>query len=461
MKRSREKNYQMDLCSGPILSRVLRFTLPLMLSSLLQLLFNAADIVVVGRFAGDTALAAVGSNSSLINLVTNVFMGLSIGANVLAARSFGAKDDGQLSRTVHTSMLVSILSGGILVLVGLVGGRQFLVWMASPPEVIDQATLYLRIYFLGMPAMMVYNFGAALLRAVGDTRRPLYYLSLAGVVNVLLNLFFVIVLRLDVAGVALATIISQYISSALVVRCLIRESGAIRLELKKLAIDWRVMVQILRIGLPASVQGVVFATSNVVVQSSVNSFGATVVAGNSAAANIEGFVYVAMNAFYQACISFTGQNYGAGNFKRIRRIVFTCMACVAVAGFVTGNGALLFGRQLLGIYTTSPEVVEMGLLRLNIISRLYFICGMMDVMVGALRGIGYSLAPMIVSIVGVCGVRLVWLATVFRMEAWHSTTTIYLSYPISWTITLSVHIICFVVIFRRLWRKHQKLEETT
>ncbi len=454
MKKAERKSYQMDLCSGPVLSRVLRFTLPLMLSSLLQLLFNAADIVVVGRFAGDTALAAVGSNSSLINLVTNVFMGLAIGANVLAARSFGAKDDEQLTRTVHTSMLVSVFAGGILVAVGVIGGRQFLVWMSSPAEVIDQAALYLRIYSLGMPAMMIYNFGAALLRAVGDTRRPLYYLTLAGVVNVVLNLIFVIVFHMGVAGVALATIISQYISCVLVVRCLMKESGAIRLELKKLSIDWTVMRQILRIGLPASVQGIVFATSNVAVQSSVNSFGATVVAGNSAAANIEGFVYVAMNAFYQACISFVGQNYGAGNFKRIRRIVLTCMGCVAVAGFVAGNAALVFGRQLLGIYTTSPEVVEMGLLRLNIISRMYFICGMMDVMVGALRGIGYSMAPMIVSIAGVCGLRLVWLATVFQVPEWHTTTTIYLSYPISWIVTLSVHLICFVVIFRRLRKKH-------
>ena len=279
-----KKSYQMDLSSGPILGKLLRFSLPLMLSSLLQLLFNAADIVVVGRFAGDTALAAVGSNSSLITLITNIFMGLSIGTNVLAARYLGAKDDENLHSTVHTSVLVSLLSGLVLIFVGLVGARQFLVWMASPAEVIDQATLYLRIYFLGMPAMMFYNFGAALLRAAGDTRRPLYYLTLAGVANVALNLVFVIVFRMDVAGVALATIISQYISAALVLRCLLTESGALQLRLKDLHINWNVMGQILRIGLPAGLQGIIFSISNVVIQSSINSFGAVVVAGNSAAA---------------------------------------------------------------------------------------------------------------------------------------------------------------------------------
>ena len=459
MKRTEKKSYQMDLSTGPILGKLLRFSLPLMLSSLLQLLFNAADIVVVGRFAGDTALAAVGSNSSLITLITNIFMGLSIGTNVLAARSLGAKDDAQLHSTVHTSVLVSLLSGLLLIFVGLFGARQFLTWMASPPEVIDQATLYLRIYFLGMPAMMFYNFGAALLRAAGDTRRPLYYLTLAGVANVVLNLIFVIVFRLDVAGVALATIISQYISAVLVMRCLLKESGALRLHLKDLHINWRVMGQILRIGLPAGVQGIIFSISNVVIQSSINSFGAIVVAGNSAAANIEGFVYVSMNAFYQACISFVSQNLGAGKIRRIRRIVLTCVACVAVVGFIVGTAGWIFGEQLLGIYTTSEEVVRMGMLRLDVICRLDFICGIMDVMVGALRGIGYSLAPMIVSVVGVCGLRLLWLATVFQMPQWHTTTGIYLSYPVSWIITIAAHVACFVVLYRRLKKKYAHLED--
>ena len=459
MKRSLKKSYQMDLSTGPILGKLLRFTLPLMLSSLLQLLFNAADIVVVGRFAGDTALAAVGSNSSLITLITNIFMGLSIGTNVLAARSLGAKDDEQLHSTVHTSVLVSLLSGLLLIFVGLVGARQFLTWMASPPEVIDQATLYLRIYFAGMPAMMFYNFGAALLRAAGDTRRPLYYLTLAGVVNVALNLVFVIVFHMDVAGVALATIISQYVSAALVMRCLLTESGALKLRLKDLHINWRVMGQILRIGLPAGVQGIIFSISNVVIQSSINSFGAIVVAGNSAAANIEGFVYVSMNAFYQACISFVSQNLGAGKIRRIRRIVVICVACVAAVGFAVGTLGWIFGEQLLSIYTTSEEVVEMGMLRLDVICRLDFICGIMDVMVGALRGIGYSLAPMIVSVVGVCGLRLLWLATVFQVPEWHTTTMIYLSYPVSWIITIAAHVTCFVLLYRRLKKKHPE-EET-
>ncbi len=459
MERVKETRYQMELTSGSILKKLLRFALPLMCSSVLQLLFNAADTVVVGRFAGDHSLAAVGSNGSLINLMVNLFVGLSIGANVLAARSFGAKDEEGVRKTVHTAMLISPLGGALLTLIGLIGARQFLVWMSSPPEVLELAAVYLRIYFLGMPAMCVYNFGAALLRAVGDTRRPMYYLIISGVINVVLNLIFVIALHMDVAGVGLATVISQVVSAVLVVRCLMRERGPVHLDLRALRIDWGVMRQILRIGLPAGVQGMLFSISNVTIQSSINSFGATVVAGNAAASNIEGFVYVAMNAFYQAAISFTSQNYGAGNFKRIRRAVLLCLACVVVCGAALGNLAYCFGRQLLSIYSSSPEVIEVGLNRLSVIATTYFLCGIMDVMVGALRGIGYSVAPMIVSVVGVCGLRLAWLATVFQVEQFHTTTTVYLSYPISWILTASVHIICFLVAFHRVRRQAGQLRE--
>lgn len=440
------------MCSGSVLSKMLLFALPLMCSSILQLLFNAADIVVVGRFAGDNALAAVGSNTALINLLTNIFVGLSVGSNVLTAQYYGAKKGSDLKETVHTSMLLSIYSGVLLTVIGLVGARGLLELMQAPPEVLELAVLYLRIYFLGMPSMMVYNFGSAILRAVGDTKRPLYYLLGAGIVNVALNLFFVIACHMGVAGVGIATVISQTISALLVVRCLVREQGGIHLELKELAISKEKLGRIMQIGLPAGFQGTVFSLSNVVIQSAVNSFGNVAVAGNSAAANIEGFVYMAMNAFYQATISFTSQNYGAKEYKRIYRILFAGELFVVITGTLLGNLAVFFGETLLGIYSPSAEVITAGMMRVRIICSVYALCGVMDVLVGALRGIGYSIIPMIVSLVGACGLRLLWIATVFRIPEYHSLTTVYISYPITWTITLTVHAVTFALAARKVLR---------
>lgn len=453
MKNEQIKSYEMDMCNGPILKKMLLFAIPLMCSSVLQLLFNAADIVVVGRFAGDNSLAAVGSNTALISLLTNLFIGLSIGANVLAARYYGAKQEKALSEIVHTSMLLSVYSGIILTVIGLIGAKRILIWMQTPEEVLDLAALYLRIYFIGMTATMIYNFGSAVLRAIGDTKRPLYYLFVAGIINVILNLIFVIVMKLDVAGVALATVISQCISAFLVVRCLMREQGGMKLILKNLHIHKDKFASILKIGLPAGFQGIVFSLSNVVIQSSVNLFGATVMAGNSAAANIEGFVYFAMNAFYQATISFTSQNMGAKNYERINKIVLVGEMCVTVTGIVLGNLMVLGGESLLGFYSSSPEVIEAGMHRLRVISATYALCGMMDVMVGALRGIGYSVMPMIVSLIGACGLRLLWLATIFQVDRFHNVFIIYLSYPITWLITLSVHIICFIWARRKITKQ--------
>lgn len=449
---SKTKQYEMDMCSGPILRKMLMFALPLMLSSILQLLFNAADIVVVGKFAGDNSLAAVGSNTALINLLTNLFIGLSIGANVVAARHYGAKAWDDLRRTVHTAMLLSMLSGALLVL-GVIGAEQMLIWMQTPEEVLPLATVYLRIYFLGMISTMVYNFGSALLRAVGDTKRPLYFLLCAGIINVILNLLFVIGFQMDVMGVAIATVISETVSALLVLRCLVKEKGGIHLELRAMRIDRKKMLQILRIGLPAGFQGVVFALSNVVIQSSVNIFGNIVVAGNSAAANLEGFVYMAMNAFYQTTLSFVSQNYGAGEQKRINRIVLLGEACVIVTGTLLGNMVVFFGNDLLQIYSNNPEVIAAGMVRLHYISMIYALCGIMDVMVGALRGIGYSIMPMIVSIVGVCVLRLIWLATVFQIPEFHKIETVYLSYPVTWILTSLVYIVFFVWIRIRSARK--------
>ena len=439
--------------SGPILRKMLMFALPLMLSSILQLLFNAADIVVVGKFAGDNSLAAVGSNTALINLLTNLFIGLSIGANVVAARHYGAKAWDDLRRTVHTAMLLSMLSGALLLVLGVIGAEQMLIWMQTPEEVLPLATVYLRIYFLGMISTMVYNFGSALLRAVGDTKRPLYFLLCAGIINVILNLLFVIGFQMDVMGVAIATVISETVSALLVLRCLVKEKGGIHLELRAMRIDRKKMLQILRIGLPAGFQGVVFALSNVVIQSSVNIFGNIVVAGNSAAANLEGFVYMAMNAFYQTTLSFVSQNYGAGEQKRINRIVLLGEACVIVTGTLLGNMVVFFGNDLLQIYSNNPEVIAAGMVRLHYISMIYALCGIMDVMVGALRGIGYSIMPMIVSIVGVCVLRLIWLATVFQIPEFHKIETVYLSYPVTWILTSLVYIVFFVWIRIRSARK--------
>lgn len=426
------------------------FAIPLMCSSMLQMLFNAADTIVVGRFAGDNSLAAVGSNASLIGLITNLFLGLSIGANVLAARFYGAKREKELSETVHTAILLSFYSGIVLTIVGCFGAKQILIWMQSPKEVIGLATLYLRIYFLGMTATMLYNFGSAILRAVGDTQRPLYYLLGAGVINVILNLIFVIGLKMDVAGVALATVISQCISAFLVIRCLMKEEGGIRLIPKNLHIHRDKFIGILKIGLPAGVQGIIFSLSNVVIQSSINSFGAVTVAGNSAAANLESFVYFAMNAFHQATISFTGQNMGAGNYKRIDRIVLTGEICVVIVGAVLGNLLFLAGEPLLGIYTSSKKVIAAGMVRLGVIAVTYALCGMMDVMVGALRGIGYSIMPMLVSLFGVCGLRMLWLATIFQIPEYHSARMVYVSYPVTWTLTFVILIGCFIWAKRRI-----------
>lgn len=435
------------MCNGPLLGKLLLFTVPLMLSGMLQLLFNAADIVVVGKFSGSHALAAVGSTGALINLFVNVFIGFSIGTNVLVAQYFGAKDERNVQETVHTSVLLGMAGGVILIGAGLLLGKTMLVWMGTPEEVLDQAVLYINIYFVGMPAMLVYNFGAAILRAIGDTRRPLYYLLTAGVVNVILNLIFVIVLKMGVAGVALATVISQTISAVLIVRCLMYSDGMYRLNLRELKIYKQKMIRIVQIGLPAGLQGAVFSISNILIQSSINSFGAIAMAGSTAAGNIEGFVYTAMNSVYQTALSFVSQNVGGGRKDRIPRIAWECMAIVFIIGAVLGNVAYQLGNQLLGIYSSDPAVIEAGLARMQMICQVYFFCGMMDVAVGILRGMGYAVMPMFVSLAGACGLRVIWIFTIFQ---WHrSLFVLYMSYPITWIVTLTAHLICLAVVWRR------------
>lgn len=440
-------SYRMDMTEGPLTTKIIKFTIPVMLSGILQLLFNTADVIVVGRFTGKTALAAVGSTGSLINLLVSLFIGLSIGTNVLVARYQGAKDDKAVSETVHTSIALGIVGGLILLIIGVAATRPLLEMMATPEDVIDQSTLYMRILFFGMPLNLILNFGAAILRAIGDTKRPLYYLTIAGVINLFLNIFLVTVFSLGVAGVAIATVISEGVSCGLILLCLKHETGAIRLYFNRIKINPSKCIDIMKIGLPAGLQGCIFSISNVLIQSSVNSFGSTVMAGNTAASNIEGFVYVSMNSLHQTCISFTSQNFGAGKFKRIKNVLINCLVIVAITGLVLGNSAYFFGKYLLSAYNNEAEVISYGLIRLSIISTMYFLCGLMDVMVGAMRGIGYSILPMIVSLVGACGLRILWIYTVF--VKFRTLDILFISYPVTWTITFLSHLVCYYIVTRK------------
>lgn len=458
MAKDRARSYEMDLCTGPVLGKMIRFTIPLMLSSMLQTLFNMADVVVVGRFAGDKCLAAVGSTGSLCSLVVNLFLGLAGGVNVVIARLYGARDGQKMRRAVHTAMLVSLVCGLFLMLVGVLGARQFLTWMGSPEDVIGLSTLYLRIYFCGMPAMMLYNFGSSILRAVGDTRRPLFFLFTAGVVNVVLNLFFVIVCGMDVAGVGIATVISQCISAGLIVACLMRSEGFIHLDLRALCVDGEALKDIARIGIPAGLQGMTFSVSNVIIQSSINAYGSTVMAASSASGNLEGIVYVAMNSVHQAAVSFTSQNYGARRLDRIRRILGAVLLCVTTVGVVLGVGVWLMGGTLLKLYTTSPTVIEQGQIRLFYLSMPYVFCGLMDVMVGMLRGIGYSFSTMVMSIVGVCGLRILWVRLAYRLPVFHNISGVYIAYPISWIVTFAAQCVCFAIAMKRVRRRMEAQE---
>ena len=451
---ARAKKYEIDMTQGALLPKVLMFSLPLIASGVLQLLFNAADMVVVGQWAGKECLAAVGSTGSLINLMVNVFIGLSVGGSVAVARSFGANDPAAVHRSVHTAMSLAIIAGLAVGVLGFVFCRPLLRLMDNP--VLDLATTYMKIYFLGMPFNMVYNFGASILRAVGDTKRPLIYLTIAGVVNVLLNLILVIVFHMNVAGVAIATVASQAVSAVLVVLCLMRSHGVVHLELKELRIYKRQLIDIAKVGLPAGLQGSLFSISNVLIQSSVNGFGEVVVAANSAGGNLEGFVYTAMNAIHQAALTFASQNLGAGKIKRVRRSVLVCLLTVLAIGLIFGNLMLLGGKPLLSLYLDDPSaidpltgitVLEYGIKRLSWMLPLYCLCGLMDVMVGTLRGVGYSIMPMIVSLTGACLFRVVWIMTVFAANP--TLDILYMSYPISWGLTFATHLLCYLLIARK------------
>ena len=442
------------MTTGAILPKLLVTTLPLMASSVLQLLFNAADVVVVGNFASEHSLAAVGSTGALVNLITNLFIGLSIGANSLASFYFGARDAKNLSKTAHNAILLSVLGGAALTVIGVVFAEKFLIWMQTPGEVLGLGSTYITVYFAGSIPVLVFNFGSSLLRAKGDTKRPLYYLTVAGVINVVLNLIFVIVFKMDVAGVALATIIAQTISAYLVMRCLVRETDEFRIEWSKLkeGFDGAIVLEILRIGIPAGIQGIVFSLSNVVIQSSINGFGPVAMAGSAAAQNVEGFVWVSMNAFAQTVLTFVSQNVGARKYDRIKPIMIITLVCSALTGVILGNLCDIFSASLVRIFDQRPEVVSAGVVRFSLVCRYYFLCGLMDVMVGVLRGMGYSVTPTVVSLLGACGLRLLWIFTVFQIPSFHTEFMLFLSYPLSWIVTFLIHVLCYAAI-RRRWAK--------
>ena len=444
----KNNKYEIDMCNGTIMDKLISFALPLMISGMLQLMFNAVDIIVVGRFTGSQALAAVGSTTALICTFTNLFIGVSLGANVLAARFYASGKTKEMSETVHTAILLALISGIAMSVIGILCARESLVLIATPDDIIEQAALYLRIYFSGMPFFMLYNYGAAILRAVGDTKRPLMYLIAAGTANAVLDLILVIIFKMGVAGVAIGTITSQFISCVLVIRCLCKTDAIYKLYISKLRIKKYYLIQILKVGLPAGIQSTVINFSNVLLQSSVNSFGEIAMAGYTAANNILGFLYVSVNSVTQACMSFTSQNYGVRKFKRMDKVLANCAILSIIVSVVIGGGSYLLGHQILGIYTKQEDVIQCGMEILSISTIPYFLCGLMDMIPGSMRGVGYSAVTMILSIIGTVGTRLVWIYGVFPEH--RSLYVLFMSYPVSWGLTIVMQAICLVFVRRKI-----------
>lgn len=439
------------MCNGSIMDKLISFSLPLMISSILQLMFNAVDIIVVGRYTGSQALAAVGSTTALINIFTNLFIGISLGANVLAARYFAVGQDKEMSEAVHTAITLALVSGIIMAFVGAGASRFALELMDTPADVIDLSVIYMRIYFLGMPFFMLYNYGAAILRAVGDTKRPLLFLIAAGLANVVLDLLLVIVIPLGVAGVAIGTVTSQMISCILVLRCLWKSESSYQLRISRLGMKGIYLKRIFQVGIPAGIQSTVITFSNVLLQSSVNSFGSTAMAGYTAANNILGFLYVAVNAVTQACMSFTSQNYSVGKLKRMDKVLLDCVLLSAGAALVLGVGAYAFGSQILGIYTAEEDVIQCGLEILSITTVPYFLCGIMDLFPGAMRGMGHSAVPMILSVIGTVGTRILWIYVFFPQH--RSLYFLFISYPGSWIATILMQAVCFWFVRKQCIRE--------
>jgi len=445
---TKTSKYEIDMCNGSILDKLVSFSIPLMLSGILQLLFNAVDIIVVGQFTGNEALAAVGSTTALINVFVNLFIGISLGASVLAARFYATGQEKEMSETVHTSITLALISGIAMGIIGVIAAKGALELMDTPDNVLNLSTLYMRIYFMGMPFFMLYNYGAAILRAVGDTKRPLLFLIISGATNVVLNLLLVIQFHLGVAGVAIATVISQCISCILVLRCLYLSDGSYQLRFNKLGMKTRYVKQIFQIGIPAGIQSTIINFSNVLLQSSVNSFGSVAMAGYTAANNILGFLYVSVNSITQACMSFTSQNYGVRKFKRMDKVLLECLGLTVIVALVLGGGSYLFGAELMHIYTKSSKVIECGVDIMLYTTVTYFLCGIMDLLPGALRGMGHSTVPMILSVIGTVGTRIVWIYVIFPCH--RSLDFLFISYPVSWLLTIVMQVICFYFVRKKV-----------
>ena len=445
---TKTSKYEIDMCNGSILDKLVSFSIPLMLSGILQLLFNAVDIIVVGQFTGNEALAAVGSTTALINVFVNLFIGISLGASVLAARFYATGQEKEMSETVHTSITLALISGIAMGIIGVIAAKGALELMDTPNNVLNLSTLYMRIYFMGMPFFMLYNYGAAILRAVGDTKRPLLFLIISGATNVVLNLLLVIQFHLGVAGVAIATVISQCISCILVLRCLYLSDGSYQLRFNKLGMKTRSVKQIFQIGIPAGIQSTIINFSNVLLQSSVNSFGSVAMAGYTAANNILGFLYVSVNSITQACMSFTSQNYGVRKFKRMDKVLLECLGLTVIVALVLGGGSYLFGAELMHIYTKSTKVIECGVDIMLYTTVTYFLCGIMDLLPGALRGMGHSTVPMILSVIGTVGTRIVWIYVIFPCN--RSLDFLFISYPVSWLLTIVMQVICFYFVRKKV-----------
>lgn len=457
LSKQKKNRYEIDMCNGSVMDKLISFSIPLMLSGILQLLFNAVDIIVVGRFTGSHALAAVGSTTALINVFTNLFIGVSLGANVLAARFYAANREREMSETVHTAITFALISGVVMVFVGLLFSRGALELMDTPADVIEQSTLYMRIYFSGMPFFMMYNYGAAILRAIGDTKRPLMFLIIAGITNALLNLLLVIVFHLGVAGVAIATVIAQMISCILVLRCLYKTDSCYQLRFSKLVLKWDCLKQIFQVGIPAGIQSTVINFSNVLLQSSVNSFGSVAMAGYTAANNIFGFLFASVNSITQACMSFTSQNYGVGKWKRMDKVLRNCILLSVIVSILLGGGSYIFGPELLKIYTSDQAVIQCGMEILLYTTVTYFMCGLMDLFPGALRGMGYSAVPMLLSVIGTVGTRVIWIYLIFPKH--RALDVLFISYPASWFVTIILQVICYYFVRKRVKKKFLNVQD--
>lgn len=446
------------MLNGPLFSGIVLYTVPIILTSVLQLLFNAADLVIVGRFCGSVSVAAVGATGALTNLIINLFVGLSVGAGVTVAHALGGRQYQVAHRAVHTALLTAVISGLVVTVLGILLSEKMLILMSTPENVLSLSAVYMKIYFAGMVFTMVYNFSASILRAAGDTKSPLIYLSIAGVINVVLNVIFVTVFHMNVAGVALATTISQAFSAVMLILALMRRTDACKLVLSDLRIYKKQLLKIIRIGLPAGIQSSLFSLSNVTIQSSINSFGDVFMSGNAAAANIEGFLYVSLNAFQQTAVNYTGQNAGAKQYDRVKKTLWICIASAAVVGIVAPMLVYAFGPQLLSIYITdSQQAIVDGMTRLSIVCVTYSLCGLMEVATGALRGMGAAVTPMLIAILGVCGIRVGWVYTIFRTPAFHTPQSLYISYPVSWIICFVAQMIAFFILYRKHTKQYNPL----